>query len=324
MTFNQTDAPTNGSFFPTVSVIVPVYNGERDLPDLVNCLQAQTYPTSRVEYLLVDNASQDGTAAILQSAVESAKSQGVTIRYLNENNIQSSYAARNAGIRAATGDILAFTDVDCRPQPNWLYSLVQPFVTPSVGLVVGTIEGITGKTLLEKYADRQKILSQKKSLEHPFYPFGQTANIAIRRQVLEQVGLFRSYLTTGGDADLCWRIQQQSSWQLYFAEQAVVQHRHRDQLQGLISQWRRYGKSVKYLHELHGVDLIRVQTHQYIYTLGRWLLKELPLNSVKALLGQAEPVDLVVTPIKLITLHALAAGQREARLLPQARQIERL
>ena len=326
MTVNRTEALTDSSLPLAVSVIVPVYNGERDLPALISCLQAQTYHSERVEYLLVDNASQDNTAAIIQAAAQEAQSQGVTIRYLSENKIQTSYAARNAGIRAATGEILAFTDVDCRPQPNWLDELIKPFIShPDVGLVVGTIEATVGKTLLEAYAAHQKILSTEFTLAHPFCPYGPTANIAIRLQVLKQVGLFRSYLTTGGDADLCWRIQQQSHWQLHFAEQAIVQHRHRSQLQELISQWRRYGRSHKYLHELHGIDLTSdMPTYQYVRRLGGWLIKDLPINGLKALLGKAKPVELVVTPIKLITVYAKAAGQREASLLPEARQIDRL
>ncbi|MEG3876061.1 glycosyltransferase, partial [Microcoleus sp. herbarium19] len=55
-------------FFPEVSVVVPVYNGEADLPDLIECLRSQTYPPDRVEYLLVDNNSRDRTSAILETA----------------------------------------------------------------------------------------------------------------------------------------------------------------------------------------------------------------------------------------------------------------
>jgi cellulose synthase/poly-beta-1,6-N-acetylglucosamine synthase-like glycosyltransferase len=315
--------PINQSVVPQISVIVPVYNGEADLPDLISCLQVQTYPPSRVEYLLVDNNSSDRTASILQKATEQASIQGLTIRNIIENKIQSSYAARNTGIRASTGDILAFTDADCRPQPNWLETLIQPFANPDVGIVAGEIVALPGKTLLEKYADRGNVLSQKYTLEHPFYPYGQTANLAIRRQVFEQVGLFRPYLTTGGDADMCWRIQMQNSWQLHFAPTAIVQHRHRSTWRELQSQWRRYGRSNRYLHELHKVDLMRELTAQeYLYRLSRWLLKELPVNAVKAIAGKATLVDIVNTPIDLLNARARYAGQREAHLPEEARKIE--
>ena len=211
----------SAEFLPLVSVVVPVYNGETDLPDLIECLRSQTYPTNRVEYLLVDNKSRDYTSTILQAAAKSPNQEGfnqITIRNLTENTIQSSYAARNKGIRASTGEIIAFTDADCRPESQWLQNLVEPFANLEIGITCGEILALPGNTLLEKHADRQNTLSQKHTLAHPFCPYGQTANLAVRRQILAQVGLFRPYLTSGGDADLCWRILRETSYKLNFAE----------------------------------------------------------------------------------------------------------
>ena len=307
------------NILPKVSVIVPIYNGEADLPDLINCLKAQTYPTDRVEYLLVDNASSDRTAAILEATAQNSPG----FRHLTENQIQSSYAARNTGIRAATGEILAFTDADCRPQPHWLSDLIPPFQDPTIGIVAGEIVGVPGRTLLEKYAEKQDILSQKYTLAHPFCPYGQTANLAIRREAFKQVGLFRPSLTTGGDVDICWRIQRESAWKIFFASTAIVQHRHRSTLEELKKQLQRYGRSNRYLHELHGVDLMREFTVQeYFYRLSRWLLKEIPVTSAKAILGKATFVDFLNTPIGLLNAQARATGQREAKLSEQAKTIE--
>jgi glycosyltransferase involved in cell wall biosynthesis len=314
------ETATANTFLPKVSVVVPIYNGEADLPELISCLSAQTYPKHQVEYLLVDNNSGDRTFALLQQAAENSE---ITIRPQSENQIQSSYAARNAGIRAATGEILAFTDADCRPQPEWLDALISPFVKQDVVIVAGEIVALPGSTLLEQHAERQETLSQKHTLAHPFCSYGQTANLAIRRQVLEQAGLFRPYLTSGGDADICWRILRQNMGRLEFAPNAVVKHRHRATLKELESQWRRYGRSNRYLHELHGVDLMRDTTlSECFYRLGRWVLKELPRDSVKALAGKASLVDLVSTPIGLYNARARTAGQREAKLPENAKIIE--
>ena len=61
---NHHSSKTTGinTFQPQVSVVVPIYNGTADLQELINCLLAQTYPKERVEYLLVDNNSSDGTS----------------------------------------------------------------------------------------------------------------------------------------------------------------------------------------------------------------------------------------------------------------------
>ena len=318
MTLNPA-AHSNHQFLPKTSVIVPIYNGEADLPDLIRCLQAQTYPTDRVEYLLVDNGSRDTTASLL----ERAATQGITFRGLQENQIQSSYAARNTGIRAATGDIIAFTDADCRPQPDWLSALILPFTDSNIGIVAGEIAALPGETLLEKHAARHNVLSQQHTLNHSFCPYGQTANLAIRRQVLQQVGLFRPYLTTGGDADICWRIQRETDWRLHFAPTAIVQHRHRATLQEYQKQWRRYGCSNRYLHELHGVELMReLRTQEYLYRVGRWLVKELPINSLKAIAHQTPAIDLINTPLSLIGAWARATGQRDAQLPEKAHEID--
>jgi len=310
----------SNTFKPQVSVVVPIYNGRADIPELINCLGAQTYPKHRVEYLLVDNNSSDGTFELLKLKRENCP---IKIRVLSENKIQSSYAARNTGIREAVGEIIAFTDADCRPQPQWLDALIQPFVNQNVVIVAGEITALPGDSLLEKYADRQETLSQKHTLANKFCAYGQTANLAIRRLALEKAGLFRPYLTTGGDADICWRILQLEIGSLEFAPLAIVQHRHRTTLKELKSQWRRYGRSNSYLHELHGVELMReITLNECYYRLGRWLLKEVPKNSLKALFGKASLVDLVNTPIGLFTARARYLGQQQAQLPPQAEKIE--
>jgi glycosyltransferase involved in cell wall biosynthesis len=315
---NPIAPPATPTFQPLVSVIIPIYNGESDLPELLKCLRSQTYPPDRVEYLLVDNGSSDRTLEILQSQPQ--------IQALRETEIQSSYAARNTGIRAAKGSIIAFTDADCRPSPEWLTELVQPFVEPIVGLVAGEIKALPGHTLLERYADRHETLSQKHTLAHSFCPYGQTANLAVRREIFAEVGLFRPYLTTGGDADLCWRIlrQENTSWELKFAAAAIVQHRHRTTLEELRSQWQRYGRSNRYLHELHGISLTRDMSQKdYLYRWSRWLLKEVPI-AAKNKIVNANPNFLEVlmdTPLSLICGKARAQGQRQAKLEDAARTI---
>ncbi|MBD2664245.1 hypothetical protein B6N60_01214 [Richelia sinica FACHB-800] len=308
------------SFLPKVSVVIPIYNGEADLPDLINCLLSQTYPKEQVEYLLVDNHSCDRTLAILKATAENS---AINLQPLSENQIQSSYAARNTGIRAANSEIIAFTDADCRPQPQWLHSLIQPFVNPEVVIVAGEILALPGDSLLEQFAEQQETLSQKHTLNHKFCPYGQTANLAIHRHVFNTSGLFRPHLTTGGDADICWRILKADLGRLEFAPDAIVQHRHRQTLQELSSQWRRYGRSNRYLHDLHGVDLMpEMKGQEYLYRWLRWLLKEVPQASWQAIAHQGSWVDLFTTPIGLYTARERSLGQRTAQLPEQAKIID--
>ncbi len=308
---------------PFFSVIVPIYNGATDLSELLAALQAQTY-AGPVEYLLVDNNSSDNTWALLQAAAESWPA----LRPLQEAEIQSSYAARNRAIREAQGEMLVFTDADCRPRPDWLSQLdvaIQSASAPD--LLAGEVVGMEGHSLLERHASYAGVLSQVNTLNHSFCPYGQTANLVVRRSVFEQVGLFRPYLTTGGDADLCWRIQTETSVKIEFAPAAIVEHRHRSTWSELRQQWQRYGRSNSYLHQLHGVELMsddRLKPPYISYLLSRWLLREFPRNLVGILQQKQPAVSLLNTPIGLYCNWFRFQGQQSATLPSAAIEIERL
>jgi cellulose synthase/poly-beta-1,6-N-acetylglucosamine synthase-like glycosyltransferase len=272
---------------------------------------------------LINNNSQDNTENILKRYTEKAKLDKFPLYYLTENQIQSSYAARNKGIKEAKSEILAFTDADCRPTPIWLENLVQPFIKSEIGIVAGEIIALEGNTLLEKYADANQTLSQLVTLNNSFCPYGQTANLAIRKTCFQEVGLFRAYLTTGGDADICWRILRETNWQIDFAANAIIKHRHRQTINELKKQWRRYGKSYKYLHELHNIPLKQDFSNQEtFYRLTRWLLKEIPVNSLKMTMGKSNFIDLIKTPLDLICFREMTKGKNESKLPENAKQIE--
>jgi glycosyltransferase involved in cell wall biosynthesis len=310
---------------PFFSVIVPIYNGATDLPELLAALQAQIYagPDGKpVEYLLVDNNSSDNTWALLQAAAESWPA----LRPLQEAQIQSSYAARNRAIREAQGELLVFTDADCRPRSDWLSQLADK-ISPSTDLLAGEVVGMAGHSLLERHASYAGVLSQVNTLNHSFCPYGQTANLVVRRSVFDRVGLFRPYLTTGGDADLCWRIQTETPVKIEFAPEAIVEHRHRSTWSELRQQWQRYGRSNCYLHQLHGVELMtddRLKLPYISYLLSRWLLRESPRDLVKILQQKQPAVSLFNTPIGLYCNWFRFQGQRSASLPKAAIEIEQL
>ncbi|MEO0769162.1 MAG: glycosyltransferase, partial [Cyanobacteria bacterium J06649_4] len=252
---------------------------------------------------------------------------GLTFEALSETEIQSSYAARNTGIRAATGDFIAFTDADCYPKPHWLVELIQPFQSAKVGIVAGEIAALPGNTPLERYAQYKGMLSQHHTLGHDFCPYGQTANLAIRTQAFEQVGLFRPYLTTGGDADICWRILKEGHaangpWEIKYAESATIQHRHRQTIEELRAQWYRYGKSNRYLHELHGIALAKpLPKKEERRAVLRWILRDLPQAVIILVFQGRLAIDKLFAPVAdLYCARARDQGQREAHLPEAARQ----
>ncbi len=216
---------------------------------------------------------------------------------------------------------MAFTDADCYPHLRWLAELVKPFEDAEVGLVAGEISALPGKNWLETYAEHKAFMSQRHTLSHPFCPYGQTANLGIRVRSLHTVGLFRSYLTTGGDADICWRVQKEGGWKIRSAPGALVQHRHRQTLEELHAQWYRYGKSNRYLHDLHGIELTYpLQKNERNRALMRWLLKDLPASLTNIAFGKKPAIEAVIIPLDIYCAHARDLGQKEATLPPSARQ----
>lgn len=201
---------------PFISIIVPAFNAERTLAACLESLVSQRYPKSQYEILVVDNNSRDRTASIIRS---------YGAMYLSETTQQSSYAARNAGLRHATGEIIAFTDADCVADADWLANAVGCFGDAGVGGVAGKIGNVSPVTTVQEYL--QDALAQEGALGHPYLPYAQTANVLYRHEVLKRVGAFEAGWTSGGDADIAWRMQRSTAYRLVYCESAIVTHQHR-------------------------------------------------------------------------------------------------
>jgi cellulose synthase/poly-beta-1,6-N-acetylglucosamine synthase-like glycosyltransferase len=203
--------------WPFVSVIAPVYNAERTIGRLLTSLAALDYPNDRYEVLVVDNRSTDRTRQLVT---------GAGVRLLEERSVQSSYAARNAGVRASRGELLAFVDADCEFPPEWLARTVPAFREPAIGCVTCEITGPEPRTPLEAYLRQQRVLSPRRTLAHPFLPYAQTACALYRRQVFDRIGWFEPWVSAG-DADFAWRMQRQTAYRIHFEPSVTILHHHR-------------------------------------------------------------------------------------------------
>ena len=202
---------------PFVSVVIPVLNGERTIKDcLVSLLQAD-YPPERREILVVDNGSTDRTAEIVKT---------LPVRYLREERRGCS-AARNRGIQASQGEIIASTDADCMVSRGWLRELVRAFDEEGVGGVAGEVYAYPPKTPAERYAARVRSLSPQKYLSRPLLPFAAFPNLAFRRDVFDRIGLLDETVTLGESTDFCTRFLRGTGLKLKYVPNAVVFHRHR-------------------------------------------------------------------------------------------------
>lgn len=226
-----------------ISVVVPVLNPGPDIIDCLNSLFLQDF--EGYEIIIVDNGSKDNIPKILEEYLKIIdkkvlKTDNITII---EESIKGSYVARNAGINKSKGDIIAFTDGDCIANRDWLSKLYQGFNldnSQDIGCVAGAINARPGQTLIEIYSANKGILSQDITLNAEFLPYGQTANVAFRKEVFEKIGYFDEMLS-GGDADLAWRMQLKTNFRLIYRPDAIVWHHHRTTFKGLFRQYFRYG-----------------------------------------------------------------------------------
>ena len=214
---------------PFVSVVIPAYNASRTVVDCVRSVFDQDYPRDRFEVIVVDNNSVDGTD-------RAAREAGAVVCY--ETEYQSPEAARNQGVRAARGEIIAFTDSDCVIDSDWLTRIVSPFSNPSIGGVVGAILDGESNTLVEEITHR---LAPFRPITVDGLAATLTCNSAFRRSVVQQLGYFDETLFTSADVDLGWRIQLSSDYRIVYDMAARVVHHHRTSISGLFRQYQRYG-----------------------------------------------------------------------------------
>jgi glycosyltransferase involved in cell wall biosynthesis len=231
---------------PFVSVVIPVLNGERTLPGLLSAISRDDYPEDRREILVVDNASTDATPDILRDA---------RVTSLHERR-RGAARARNRGIAASRGEIVAFTDVDCLPATGWLRALVAGFRDEGIGGVAGEILPFPPKTAAERYAARIRHLSPERYLRRPIFPFAVIANLAFRREVFDTVGLLDPNSPRGGEStDFCTRFLRASGLRLALAREAVVLHRHRATGASFLRQQWNYGRGHAFLYMKYREEL---------------------------------------------------------------------
>ena len=184
--------------FPFASIIVPVYNGKSTIAECIESLLSQDYPKDMYEIIIVDNNSTDNTAKIIKK---------YPVKYILENSIQSSYAAKNTGARHAKGEALVFFDADEVATATWLRSLLMEWDKEEYGAFgAKEVQVIPERPLFEKYlqGDQKESYSYKGALVKL-----STASAAYRKHCFELLGGFDQNFATAGDHELGYRLQKE-------------------------------------------------------------------------------------------------------------------
>jgi glycosyltransferase involved in cell wall biosynthesis len=250
-----------------VSIIVPVRNGEATISSCVESILALDFPAQERELIVVDNGSSDRTASILAGF-------GDRVRVVREET-RGPAAARNAGIRAARGEFIAFTDADCQVDAQWLSHLLLPIrEDPTIGIVGGRVAALPPGNRITSFGET--IHDQRRAIEVFKPPYVLTANWCSRRTVLLEAGLFDETLLRGSDSALAIRIG--GSYRLVYRHDATVFHPHESTVLGLFREGRDHGRG-RAMMRAAGV----LRTSAWADRLG--LLKRVTASGLRVLAG---------------------------------------
>ncbi len=217
--------------WPSISVVVCTYNGKRTIGDCLDGLRKLDYPN--FEVIVVNDGSTDGAGDV-------AREYGFKVIDTPNRGLSS---ARNTGMRAAKGEIIAYIDDDARPDPHWLTYLAHTFLTtnhvgvggpnvppPDDGPIAGCVANSPGGPV-------HVLLTDQKAEHIP------GCNMAFRKAALEAIdGFDDRFHIAGDDVDLCWRLQEKG-WTLGFNPAAMVWHHRRNSVKTYWKQQKNYGKA---------------------------------------------------------------------------------
>ena len=218
-------------FWPRISVVVCSYNGALTIDETLTALGRLNYPD--YEVIVVDDGSTDTTASI-------ARDHGVRIIQTENKGLSN---ARNFGMEAATGEIIAYIDDDAYPDPDWLTFLAASFLkTDHAGIGGPNIppagHGLIADAVAHAPGGPVHVLLSDDVAEHI-----PGCNMAYRVDRLREIGGFDPlFRVAGDDVDICWRLQERG-WTLGFNQAAVVWHHRRGSIGGYWRQQKGYAKA---------------------------------------------------------------------------------
>jgi glycosyltransferase involved in cell wall biosynthesis len=225
------EAPFFKRAWPKISVVVCSYNGSSTIDETLTSLANLNYPN--YEIIVVDDGSTDNVSLIAQTH---------RAHLIRQENLGLS-AARNAGLTAATGEIVAYIDDDAYADPDWLRYLAIAFEASSHAAIGGPNlsppgDGNIADCVANAPGGPVHILLTDTIAEHL-----PGCNMAFRRKCLAEIGGFDPrFRVAGDDVDACWRLQERG-WTLGFSPAALVWHHRRDSIARYLKQQRGYAKA---------------------------------------------------------------------------------
>ena len=222
---------TTAEDWPRVSVVVCSRDGASTLADCLAGIAQLEYPD--FETIIVDDGSVDATPEI-------AERFGTRVIRTPNRGLS---AARNTGIAAATGEVVAFVDDDAIPDPSWLRHVVATLLAHEhVGVggpnIAPPTDGLVARAVGAAPGGPNHVLLSDREAEHI-----PGCNMVFWKEALEAVeGFDEQFRIAGDDVDICWRLQERG-WTLGFSGAAMVWHRRRASVRAYLRQQLQYGRA---------------------------------------------------------------------------------
>jgi glycosyltransferase involved in cell wall biosynthesis len=287
----------------TVTIVVPTSNRPEKLQGCLQALARLDYPSDRLEIVVVD----DGSVADL-GPVCVAGPDAPPVRLLRQPR-SGPAAARNAGAGAATGDVLAFTDDDCRPDPGWLRALL-PHVGPGVAAGGSTVNALASNPYADASQHIHELVYAHYNRDHDAGRFFASNNLAMLREDFWAVGGFdEDFVFAAEDRELCDRWST-SGRAMRFAGDAVVRHAHDLTFGGFVRQHLAYGEGAARFHAVRsrrGTGRLRDETAFHLD--GRLWLRTLRVRPV----GRALRLCALLAVWQAVNAAGFLRGRRSSR-----------
>ncbi|HEX8120801.1 MAG TPA: glycosyltransferase [Solirubrobacteraceae bacterium] len=226
-----------------VSVIVAARDAAHTLGACLDSLLALDHPS--YEVLVVDNASSDATRTVA--------SRRAGVRVLDEPRLGPA-AARNTGLQAARGSVVAFTDADCVADPAWLAELLRALDGRDDRVAGGRILATRPANYVERFGER--VHDHQAALMRYDPPYAITMSWAMATPPAGARRVFDEALLRGSDTDLSWRLHA-AGWSFAYAPDAVIYHRNERTLRGLFAEGFTHGRHGERVRDKHGIVVPR-------------------------------------------------------------------
>lgn len=190
---SNTSSITHSDNLFSVSVIVAVRNGDLSLPILLNDLTSQTY-SGKMEFIIIDDNSTDGTAKIIKDFSEKDSRVKYVVSSSGDSALAHKKRALDAGIQYSTGEILFFTDVDCRVPEKWVHNMASYF-SDDVNYVIGnsqTPDSVNWISSFQKIDYLMLMSAACGSVNRNWHWSSTGQNQAFRRKVYDACGGYTS------------------------------------------------------------------------------------------------------------------------------------